>query len=256
MSDVDRLAFSPDGKTLAVTYGYSVLLYEVATGKVRRQLVGHAGEIRALGFGADGKILASGSSDFTALTWDVTGTLLPDRRLQTVPLCDQELEKLWARLAEKNARRAYEAASVLTAHPSSVTFMGRQLRLAKQLDNRRAAQLLAGLDSDRFEEREKAEQELGRWGELVEPALRVALAGQPSLEVRSRIKRLLENLHKVPLSGDRLRDLRAIEVLEYVGTTEAQHILESLAKGASEARLTQEAKAALQRLAKRPVVDR
>ena len=48
----------------------------------------------------------------------------------------------------------------------------------------------------------------------------------------------------------RLRALRAVEVLEYIGTTEAKKLLMALAQGAAEARLTREAKASLKRLAK------
>ncbi len=44
--------------------------------------------------------------------------------------------------------------------------------------------------------------------------------------------------------------LRTVEVLEIAGTPEARQVLEQLAKGAPEARLTQEAKASLERLAK------
>ena len=47
-----------------------------------------------------------------------------------------------------------------------------------------------------------------------------------------------------------LRSLRALEVLEHAGTTEAQQLLETLAKGADGAQLTREAQAALQRLTK------
>ena len=47
-----------------------------------------------------------------------------------------------------------------------------------------------------------------------------------------------------------LRSLRSIEVLENIGTLEARQVLETLSKGAAEARLTQEAEASLKRLAK------
>ena len=45
--------------------------------------------------------------------------------------------------------------------------------------------------------------------------------------------------------------MRAIELLEQLGTQEAVQLLARLAKGAPEARLTLEAKTSLQRLTKR-----
>jgi hypothetical protein len=48
-----------------------------------------------------------------------------------------------------------------------------------------------------------------------------------------------------------LRQLRAIEVLERAGTAQAKKILSKLAGGAPDARLTREAKAALERLTRK-----
>jgi hypothetical protein len=42
-----------------------------------------------------------------------------------------------------------------------------------------------------------------------------------------------------------------LEVLEHIGTPEAREVLKALAKDAPDARLTREAKAALERLARR-----
>jgi hypothetical protein len=44
--------------------------------------------------------------------------------------------------------------------------------------------------------------------------------------------------------------VRAVEVLELIGSDEARRLLRELAKGPAEARQTQEAKAALARLAR------
>ena len=52
------------------------------------------------------------------------------------------------------------------------------------------------------------------------------------------------------LFGDPLRMVRAVRVLETIGTSEARSLLESLAKGARVARLTRDAAAALKKLAK------
>ena len=78
----------------------------------------------------------------------------------------------------------------------------------------------------------------------------------PSAEVHRRVQQLLDRLEKEVLSADRLRELRAVEVLEQIGTEEARQVLTALAKGDSEAPLTREAKASLRRLAERPAAAR
>ena len=50
-----------------------IRLWETATGKLRRELVGHDSEIMSLAFSPDGRLLASGSHDTTAMIWDVVG---------------------------------------------------------------------------------------------------------------------------------------------------------------------------------------
>src|SRR5262249_18530928 len=112
-------------------------------------------------------------------------------------------------------------------------------------DGRRLARLVTDLDSDSFETRERATRELALLGDLAEPALRQALENRPSPELRRRAQRLLAKLE-----GPKLRQVRAVEVLELVGTPEAQKLLQELAGGAPSARLTQEAKASLGRLDK------
>src|SRR5262249_54528517 len=66
------VAFSPDGKTLAVGTQFNTIhLWEVATGRERRRFAGDRCTIKALAFTPDGRLLASGH-DRTALVWDVT----------------------------------------------------------------------------------------------------------------------------------------------------------------------------------------
>ncbi|MFJ5552712.1 trypsin-like peptidase domain-containing protein [Streptomyces sp. NPDC093225] len=70
-SAVNRLAFSPDGHTLA-TGGRdgTVLLWDVVTGKRRMTLEGHRAEVWAVAFSPDGRTLATGSHDRTVRLWD------------------------------------------------------------------------------------------------------------------------------------------------------------------------------------------
>jgi WD40 repeat protein len=77
---VTRVAFAPDGKTLASGSRYpnnAVLLWRVSDGTLLHTLEGHTYSITSLAFTPDGKILASGSSDDTVRLWNVkNGDLL------------------------------------------------------------------------------------------------------------------------------------------------------------------------------------
>jgi WD40 repeat protein len=53
---ISALAFSPDGKTLAVgNWGPGIRLYEVATGKERRRFVGHRLSVHSVALSGDGR---------------------------------------------------------------------------------------------------------------------------------------------------------------------------------------------------------
>jgi WD40 repeat protein/energy-coupling factor transporter ATP-binding protein EcfA2 len=89
--DVTALAFSPDGRILAVANvsraGYSsISLWDMTTNPehVRLKLEGHKGEIRSMAFRPDGKVLASGSLDDSVILWDVaSGQKLEQRFVGT-----------------------------------------------------------------------------------------------------------------------------------------------------------------------------
>jgi WD40 repeat protein len=238
------LAFSRDGRTLAWSSPSAnvVWLGEVATGRLRSVLRGHGGGVNALAFLPGGRSLVSGANDTTALVWDLGG------RLKARPLSEAELEACWAALAGADAARDYEAVLALAGSPKkAVPFLKDRLRLVPVADPGRVNLLLTSLDGKRFTERERAARALERLGPAAEPALRRALAGKLPLEVRRRVEQVLQKL----AGSEQLRGIRAVEALELAGTAGARRLLQALAGAAPGARLTDEARATLARLAER-----
>jgi HEAT repeat protein len=96
--------------------------------------------------------------------------------------------------------------------------------------------------------RDAATKELENLGDQAAPALKKALEGKPSPELRKRAEALLA----VPFlvrSPEVLQRLRTVQALEYIGSREARQVLEDLAAGDPATRETREAKASLERLA-------
>ena len=77
-SDVDSVAFAPDGNTLVSgSSDNTIKLWDARSGEVLRTLDGHANEVRSVAFAPDGKTLASGSYDNTIKLWSArSGDLL------------------------------------------------------------------------------------------------------------------------------------------------------------------------------------
>jgi RNA polymerase sigma factor (sigma-70 family) len=245
---VHCLAFSADGRTLAAA-GWSpvIRLWEVATGRLRGRFAGHLGPVSALALTPDGRTLLSGGADTTVLLWDLTGRQR-NGHLELATLADPELEAAWSNLGDEDAAKAYRAAWDLIGSPKqSLPLLRGMLRPAVAFDAARLPRLIAELDADDFDVRERATRALEEAGEQAEPALRRALTGNPSAEVRQRVEHLLGRLKSDAETPDRLRQERAMEVLEGLRTTEARTLLQELAKGAATARLTIEAQAALKR---------
>jgi len=256
---IRSLCYAPDGKTLAACWDRTIGLWEVASGKeIQRfapppsqQWMNHVGGAWSVAFAPDGRTLAAGYDNGIVLLWDVTGQR-PDGHWRQQQLTPQQQRALWEDLASADAATARRAVwTLVAAAPQTVTLLRERLRPADPVATERLKQLVADLDNDQFAVREKATQELEQLADLAEPALHRALEGKPTLEMRRRVERLLEKLPTWAMSGERLRLWRVIQVLEGIGTPEAQQVLQTLASGAPASQLTQEARASLERLAKR-----
>src|SRR5262249_10463391 len=89
--------------------------------------------------------------------------------------------------------------------------------------------------------------ELKKAGEVAWPYLRKVLENPPSAEVAARARRLLGKEDDLIPTMDRLRQLRALELLEHLRVPEARELEQRLAQGDPRAWLTQEARAMLRR---------
>jgi WD40 repeat protein len=72
--ETNALAFSPDGRTLAATSFLSdeIILWDMAAGRERARLRGHASNVASITFAPDGRFLASGGCrDGSIIIWDL-----------------------------------------------------------------------------------------------------------------------------------------------------------------------------------------
>jgi HEAT repeat protein len=184
------------------------------------------------------------------------GALRRSLRAEELHLLPEEMEASWRRLGGMDAAEGYRiGCRLILAGEPAVVFLAEHLHPVVPVGRERLKRLIADLDSNRFSVRERATVELETLREAAEPALREALRGRPSLEKRRRLEQLIARLDP-RCSGVGVRLLRSVEILEQAGTPGAKEVLKAVAEGIPQARLTQEAKAALGRLGAVPCPGR
>ncbi len=243
------VAFAPDGRLVAFNGpAHSLRIWDADAGTEIGALTGQDGDITTLAFTRDGRRLVTGSSDTTLLVWDLSRLRRPAPSV-VANLSAKEQSELWHDLLADDAGKAFRAIRRLAASPGqAVPLLRERIKPAPPVDPHQIQRLIGKLGSDDFDERNAATEDLTRLGDLAVPALHKVAATLPSLEARRRVEALLLRLTAGPLMPEKLRAVRAVEVLERAATPEARQALQALAKGAPAALVTREAQAALDRL--------
>jgi dipeptidyl aminopeptidase/acylaminoacyl peptidase len=255
---VATVCFSRDGRNVAAGMANGTAsLIEVATGRERWPFRANPSHVYSVTFSPDGKTLATGGGDCMVRLWDYTAPGR-DTKPETGAFTDEALTRLWRDLGSDNAGTAYAAVGTLAGAGDGAGVRWIKDKLKPAAGPAKAAasaekipQLIADLDDDDFEVREKASAALRMLDRIPEAAMRKAVVGTKSAEVKQRLEKLLERLDSTTIPPEELLAIRAVEVLERVGSAEAKEVLRGLAKGHESARLTQEAKAALGRISPR-----
>lgn len=229
------IALSPDGRTLAVSTLDDIRLYEVATRKLRHTFKGFKSPPTALHFSPDGRYLASDSADGPVLLWDVRGELLTHNK-------PASFDALWPTLRGGTATEGFEAIRLMAAFPdAAVPMLKAKLAAEPKPDAVAIGNWIADLGGKDFAAREKADRELRNIGTPAKLALRAALMGEFTAEFRQRAEAILGTA----MEPDRLRAIRAVEILNWIGSPDAKKLLAEWAAGAKSSPWTVEAKRAL-----------
>jgi hypothetical protein len=150
------------------------------------------------------------------------GTAGPAQKRKTI----DDLDLLWTALGSSSVAEAEEAIWTLAeARDKGVAAIAERLKRKAEPSEeqaQKARELIRKLDDDEFRVRDEATQELAKLGLAAERFLTEALRAKPSPEARLRMEKLLQELRGFD------NRLRAIRVLELVGTEEAKALLREL----------------------------
>jgi WD40 repeat protein len=253
---------SPDSRTLAVWEIIekgkgdrvpAVRLYETATGKLRGAVPINRDSYlwgMNLDFSPDGRLLATGMKDTSVLLWDIAKPL--GKAALAAPKNADDAERLWEVLGDPDPAEADRALWALVAAPDHALRLANEYLIpAVHPEPKRLQPLIANLGAGTLKERDAAGKELLGIGEAALPALRGALREPKSDDQRRRLEALVAQLQpRLEFPGAvafNLRELRALEVLERIGTAGAKKAVEALATGDTSLLIPREAKLILAR---------
>jgi RNA polymerase sigma factor (sigma-70 family) len=237
---ISSIALSPDGRFLASGVNHSVRLWHLPTGREIKQSMGHeaktngaASNYVTAAFSPDGRLLVSGSgADFyggdpSVRVWELAS--------------GQEVRRFNGHRAGVYAVAFFPDGHRIASASADATAMVWDLSATDLPRPMNVDSLWVELNND-------ANRAYRAIGTLVaSPEQAVALLSDRLQPIRSDDPDKDTSIGPIA-TGETLRRLRAIAVLEKVGTREARRVLERLATGLDGARETRDARSALRRL--------
>src|SRR5262249_36331299 len=157
-----------------------------------------------------------------------------------LPKTAKDAGRLWEALGEAGPAAEPAVWALVRAPEVALALLKKRCQPVKGPGAVRLRALIAQLDSDEFASRPAASRELAKLGAAALEEMKEAVRKPASLEQGIRLKRLIaavgpESVDSPPAS---LRDLRALEVLERIGSAEAKRLVKALADGDASAFLT------------------
>jgi len=238
------LAISPDGRLAVVgTDQLDLLVFELATLQERyRVSTRPRGPASSVLFARDGRHLIVANGDSTVTIHDLAAGPGP----LTVSL-DITPEAAWADLTA-DAATAFRIMRVLIGRANDTVSWLRERMSPPAVPADRIVRSVSQLDAARYQVRETAQGELTKLAHLGRPALLAAARTDLSPEMRRRVEILLQATRGPDLSPEGIRDARAVEVLERIGTAEALAVLRAWSGGPPGETLAEASRGAVQRL--------
>lgn len=227
------VAFSPGEIHLALGEKDGMLrVLEVGTGREILRWRAHAGAVSSVAFSPDGRQLATGSLDRTAIVWDIAAAAEPaDGAME---LTEPMRQQTWDELAAGSAGVAYGAMHRVrrTADASFAWLLDRARRQIMPPERGRIEVLIRELDHPDSAIRHRATEELKKLRELARPSLTALVRQSPSAEVRSRARRILQWGDRTPryLDSDIRRLHRVLHLIESHRGAESIALCELMAR--------------------------
>ncbi|GBD35475.1 hypothetical protein HRbin36_00587 [bacterium HR36] len=243
--EIFRFRFTPDGRMLVVAREGAISIWDLCENKEVLRIQGDkvSGEVVPdtgdLVIYNDGKLYLLPHS-----LWLSKWGEEPESHLDA-----GVLENAWNDLAASDSARAFQAMRLFLSHPKQALRFLEKALVVMPLSGEETEQVLKYIEQLAAAEpsaRQEAAEQLRRFGWRAFPLIKQARERHRDPEARRRCSLLIRELQSE--DSHRLRELRALEILEYVRSQPAVALVRKLADGVSDAPLTIAARESLSRI--------